>query len=117
VPPKRRSRIRSRRGTHFSSPRVDSDQVAIDFDWNVSQAADDCIRFHLRISRQGQRSAIDFAIDLRRLKTAELEQLRRFLVRWHARLDDGYELARSIVWLLDISLQQRNLSLAMKIDA
>jgi hypothetical protein len=87
-------------------PRSDSDKVGISFDWEIPRKPSDIV-FQVRVERGSRHSAIDFAIDLRRMRGAELEKLHDILVKRHAGLDDGYELTRAITWLLTISLQQQ----------
>ena len=84
-------------------PRANSDQVAIEFDWEVPSRAHAPIVFQVRISRRGRESFIRFAIDLNRLQTDDLQSLYNFL----ANPPKGYWLARSVTWLIDVSIRQQ----------
>jgi hypothetical protein len=92
----------------FSSPGTDSEIVTIEFDWEVPQQAHAPIIFRVRIGRGDRESSIRFTIDLDQLQADDLQTLHDFL----AYPPKGYWLARSIAWLLDISLQQRQPSLS-----
>jgi hypothetical protein len=85
------------------APRTDSDQVGIEFDWEVPASAGDPIVFQARISREGRESSIRFALDQNRLQTNELQSLYNFL----ANPPKGYWLARSVTWLIDVSIRQQ----------
>jgi hypothetical protein len=94
-----------------SPPQRESDQVRITFDWEIPQQARAPIVFQVHVSRLGRESSIKFAIDLDRLQTSDLQALLDFL----AFPPKGYWLARSIAWLLDLSLQQQQPALTGKI--
>jgi hypothetical protein len=91
-----------RGGTLFGSPR--SDPVGIQFDWEVPSQARAPIVFEVRVRRGGRESSIRFAIDLDRLEKDALQTLHDFL----AYPPKGYWLARTIAWLIDISLRQQH---------
>jgi hypothetical protein len=84
-------------------PRSDTDQVAIQFDWEVPPQARAPIIFRVRISREDRDSSIRFAIDLNQLQTDDLQTLHDLL----AYPSKGYWMVRSIAWLLDTSLRQQ----------
>jgi hypothetical protein len=83
--------------------RAGSREVKIEFDWQIPVRADSRITFQVRISRQGQHSAIDFAIELGKLVEADLGRLHDLLL---AR-PKGYWLTRELTWLLTVSLRQQ----------
>jgi hypothetical protein len=88
-----------------------ADHVGIQFDWRP--AIDGRVAFITQIRRAEQRSAIDFEVDLRRLAPIELQRLERFLSRRHAGLTSASEVAATLSWLLDCSLQQGQPTLAV----
>jgi hypothetical protein len=90
-----------RDGTFFGSSR--SDPVGIEFDLEVPTQTRVPIIFRIRVDRGGRESSIRFAIDLDRLQTDDLQTLHDLL----AYPPKGYRLARSIAWLIDISLRQQ----------
>jgi hypothetical protein len=83
------------------------DPVDIYFDWRPS-VENGRLLFQTQIMRGACSSRIDFEVDLPKLREAELQQLADFLSRQHSGLVNGYEMTRAIVWLLDLSLQQRD---------
>jgi hypothetical protein len=96
----------------FCSPRTDSDQVSIEFDWEVPASAGDPIIFLAAIVRGGRESSIRFAIDLQRLQSVELERFHDFLAGYQARTVTHYELAWHLSWLLETWLIQTQSELA-----
>jgi hypothetical protein len=102
--------VRRRRGETAPSHSAErcfppSDPVGLTFDW-VPHVQDGRITFQVRLERRGQKSAIDFTIDLTRLSEIELEYLHDFLARRHAGRTTHYEIAWSLSWLLERSIQQ-----------
>ena len=90
-----------RDGTLFGSSR--SDPVGIQFDWEVPHQARAPIVLRIQISRgAAARVLSEFAIDLGRLQTDDLQTLHDLL----AFPPKGYQLVRAITWLLDVSFRQ-----------
>ena len=85
------------------APRTDSNQVAVEFAWEVPLEARAPIIFQVRISREGRESSIRFTIDLNRLQTDDLQALHDLL----AYPPRDYWLARAVAWLVDASLRQQ----------
>ena len=83
-----------------------TDQLEISFDWQPTVGSGQIITFYCSVIRRGKESAIEFNLALDRLETGELEQLHSILVRRHAGIDNGQEIAQAISWLLDLSLRQ-----------
>ena len=85
------------------APRTDSDQVSIQFGWEVPSRAHAPIVFEVRVRRRRRENTINFAIDLDRLQTGDLQILHDLL----AYPPRGYWLARAVAWLVDASLRQQ----------
>jgi hypothetical protein len=90
-------------------PEIDSaeivDEVDVYLDWRPS-VENGHLLFQTRIMRGALASRVDFEIDLGKLREAELQQLSDFLSRRHAGPTSGYEVTRTITWLLDRSIAQ-----------
>jgi galactitol-specific phosphotransferase system IIC component len=87
-------------------PVATVDEVDIYFDWHPS-VENGRLLFQTRIIRGTLASRVDFEIDLGKLREVELKQLSDFLSRRHTGLTSGYEVTRTVVWLLDLSLGQQ----------
>jgi hypothetical protein len=76
-------------------PRANSDQVAIEFDWEVPASASDPVVFQVRINRGDRASLVRCAINLNQLQPGDLQILRDFL----ANRPTGH-------WLVDASFRR-----------
>jgi hypothetical protein len=91
----------------FQDPR----RVEVSFDWEPH--VEECrVSFQICIRRRGQKSALNFEVDLNQLSALEQERLYAFLARRHAGTSTHYDLAWNISWLLEISLRQKEPKLA-----
>jgi hypothetical protein len=87
------------------------DEVRLEFDW-APVMKDGVIIFQTRITRKSQISQVNFQVDLTKLCETELQQLSDFLARRHAGLTSGYEVTRTITWLLNRSIAQAQVGLS-----
>ena len=99
------------------SPATADNQIGIDFDWTAPPQANGRVSFQVRIRRGRQQSYVEFELDLAGLSAGELQRLGAFIIRRQLQLTTGYEMGRTLTWLLNCSLRQQQPELSAEIRA
>jgi hypothetical protein len=86
---------------------ADIDGVGIHFDRIVPTHINEPLTFLLDIKCGNRRSSIRFSIGLTRFAGADLQRLHDFLAQRHSGVRDDYTFARSLAWLLTLSMRQQ----------